>query len=241
MDSAVIFDVDGVLLDLTAAEEDAFFLAFERLHGISGLSRDWDSYSVRNDERIIAEILARHGLPAHESEAIAAEYLAILSKGFTSGSLNAVEVPGARELLRALSGLRCGIATANLLPAAQLRLQSLNMWGGRLITCLRRGRIRPQARDRSPRDRRHWSAEAPHRLHWRQSERRRGGTIERRALHRLFAGHRAASETEGGGRTPPFGGARPHAGDHSRVAWRKEPGLSGEIRRAPCRSVTSSA
>ena len=28
MDSAVIFDVDGVLLDLTAPEEDAFFLAF---------------------------------------------------------------------------------------------------------------------------------------------------------------------------------------------------------------------
>ena len=63
MDRAVIFDVDGVLLDLTAAEEDAFFLAFERLHGITGLSRDWDSYRVRNDEHIIAEILERHGLP----------------------------------------------------------------------------------------------------------------------------------------------------------------------------------
>ena len=28
MDSAVIFDVDGVLLELTAAEEDVFFLPF---------------------------------------------------------------------------------------------------------------------------------------------------------------------------------------------------------------------
>ena len=31
--------------------------AFEKLHGITGLSRDWDSYRVRNDEHIIAEIL----------------------------------------------------------------------------------------------------------------------------------------------------------------------------------------
>ena len=54
MDSAVIFDVDGVLLDLTAPEEDAFFLAFARLHGLTGLSRDWDSYRIRNDEHIIA-------------------------------------------------------------------------------------------------------------------------------------------------------------------------------------------
>src|SRR5690606_8860878 len=43
-DCAVIFDVDGVLLDLTRPEEDAFFAPFERLYGLTGLSRDWDSY-----------------------------------------------------------------------------------------------------------------------------------------------------------------------------------------------------
>jgi FMN phosphatase YigB (HAD superfamily) len=48
--AAVVFDVDGVLLDLTPAEEDAFFAPFETLYGITGLSRDWDSYRVRNDE-----------------------------------------------------------------------------------------------------------------------------------------------------------------------------------------------
>ena len=35
-DCAVIFDVDGVLLDLTRAEEDAFFLPFERRYGLNG-------------------------------------------------------------------------------------------------------------------------------------------------------------------------------------------------------------
>ena len=128
MDKAVIFDVDGVLLDLTAPEESAFFLAFERLHGITGLSSDWDSYRVRNDEHIIAEILERHGLPASAHQAIVAEYLAVLSDGLSSQALKAVEIPGARALLNSLTNLRLGIATANLLSAAKLRLQSAGLW-----------------------------------------------------------------------------------------------------------------
>lgn len=128
MDSAVILDVDGVLLDLTAPEEDAFFLAFERLFGITGLSRDWDSYRVRNDEHIIAEILERHGLPAAAQDATVDEYLAILSEGLASRRLTAVEIPGARELLRSLADRKAGIATANLLSAAKLRLASLALW-----------------------------------------------------------------------------------------------------------------
>lgn len=128
MDSAVIFDVDGVLLDLTAAEEDAFFLAFARRHGLTGLSRDWDSYRIRNDEHIIAEILARHGLPGTAAQAVVAEYLAILSAGLSSGALKAVAIPGAGALLQSLAGLRTGIATANLLSAARLRLQAAKLW-----------------------------------------------------------------------------------------------------------------
>lgn len=128
MDKAVIFDVDGVLLDLTTPEESAFFLAFERLHGITGLSPDWDSYRVRNDEHIIAEILERHGLPAGGHKAIVTEYLAILADGLSSQTVSAVEIPGARELLKSLSGMRLGIATANLLSAAKLRLQSAGLW-----------------------------------------------------------------------------------------------------------------
>ena len=128
MDKAVIFDVDGVLLDLTAPEESAFFRAFEQLHGITGLSPDWDSYRVRNDEHIIAEILERHGLPARAHDAIVNAYLAILSEGLASGDVAAVEIPGTRDLLNSLSGLRLGIATANLLSAAKLRLQSRDLW-----------------------------------------------------------------------------------------------------------------
>lgn len=125
MDNAVIFDVDGVLLDLTPAEEDAFFLPFERRYGLTGLSRDWNSYRTRNDEHIIAEILERNKLPQQDSLTIIADYLAILS----SGSIAAKEIAGAKALLDALSGMALlGIATANLLSAARLRLQARGLW-----------------------------------------------------------------------------------------------------------------
>jgi FMN phosphatase YigB (HAD superfamily) len=56
-DAAVIFDADGVFLELTSVEEDAFFVPFEDRYGLKNLSRDWNSYAIRNDENIIAEIL----------------------------------------------------------------------------------------------------------------------------------------------------------------------------------------
>lgn len=129
MDSAVIFDVDGVLLELTAAEEDAFFLAFQQLYGITGLSRDWDSYRVRNDEHIIAEILEQHGLNGADIGKVIERYLAILSVSIESGAIVPVPIPGANQLLAGLSGRRrVGIATANLLFAAKLRLERSGLW-----------------------------------------------------------------------------------------------------------------
>ena len=59
-DAAVIFYVHGVLLELKSVEDDAFFVPFEIRYGLKNLSRDWNSYAIRNDENIIAEILASH-------------------------------------------------------------------------------------------------------------------------------------------------------------------------------------
>ena len=127
--SAVIFDVDGVLLELTAPEEDAFFLAFEQRYGITGLSRDWDSYRIRNDAHIIAEILESRGLPAEDADLIVKDYLAILSEGIAEGRIVTQSVQGAHALIRSLGDTSIiGIATANLLAAAKLRLLSQNLW-----------------------------------------------------------------------------------------------------------------
>jgi phosphoglycolate phosphatase-like HAD superfamily hydrolase len=132
--AAVIFDVDGPLLELTPPEEDAFFVPFERLYGLTGLSRDWDSYRVRNDEDIIAEILERHlGAPVPRSEVqrVVDLYGEVLADGFVSGRLKATPVAGADRLLARLGGrpeLALGMATANLRRAAEIRLSAAGLW-----------------------------------------------------------------------------------------------------------------
>lgn len=132
--AAVVFDVDGVLLDLTRPEEDAFFTPFERRHGLTGLSRDWDGYRIRNDEDIIREILEHHlGRPPSrgEYEAHCAEYLDVLAHGLARGALRSQTVAGAAGLLDWLAGnnITTGVATANLIGAARLRLDAAGMWG----------------------------------------------------------------------------------------------------------------
>lgn len=132
-EAAVIFDVDGVLLHLTRDEEDAFFWPFRSLHGLTKLSTNWNSYRIRNDVDIIAEILeTKFGRAPTEGEhqAIVSAYLGHLEEGLRTGRLAAHEIPGARELLQTLdaSTALLGTATANLRGAARLRLQSLDLW-----------------------------------------------------------------------------------------------------------------
>lgn len=131
-DTAVIFDVDGVLLDLTPEEEDSFFWAFAKLHGLDGLSRDWDSYRTRNDEDIITEILEKHfgrAPTSAEHQAIITTYLNHLASDIDLKRLKPSLIEGAAELLAKLAGrARLGIATANLVEAAQLRLAACRMW-----------------------------------------------------------------------------------------------------------------
>jgi phosphoglycolate phosphatase-like HAD superfamily hydrolase len=124
-DSAVIFDVDGVLLQLTDDEEDIFFEALSKFVPTENLSRDWNSYRIRNDENIITEILLRNDLPAALNASVKSHYLALLqASGVTS-----IALTGSNMLLQSLQGRAAlGIATANFIDAAQLRLQKVNLW-----------------------------------------------------------------------------------------------------------------
>ena len=130
--AAIIFDVDGVLLELTAAEEDAFFWAFEKLHRLTGLSRDWDSYRIRNDEDIINEILMTHlgrSPTQAEHKAVIDTYLAHLTQDIGARRLTPVQIDGASQLLASLNGkARLGVATANLIEAAGARLAACGLW-----------------------------------------------------------------------------------------------------------------
>jgi phosphoglycolate phosphatase-like HAD superfamily hydrolase len=128
-DWAIIFDVDGVLLELTRAEEELFFQPFAARCDASKLSRDWNSYRIRNDEDIIAEIVKRHELPEPENENIKTEYLTLLHQQLKTKTLISFPILGARKLLDICAGFATlGIATANFRDAAKLRLESAELW-----------------------------------------------------------------------------------------------------------------
>jgi HAD superfamily hydrolase (TIGR01549 family) len=128
-DWAIIFDVDGVLLDLTRAEEELFFYPFASRVDADRLSRDWNSYAIRNDEEIVKEIVARYGLPPGEAQHITHEYLTLLEKELAARRIISEVVAGADELLASLVGqARLGIATANFRKAAELRMRQAGVW-----------------------------------------------------------------------------------------------------------------
>ena len=126
---AVIFDVDGVLLELTAAEEDLFFAAFADWGDPATLSRDWNSYRIRNDDNIVGEIMERWRIPPAEKPLLVNRYHRALGSALTAGTLTSPAVAGAHDLVRALEGkARLGIATANFREAARLRLAAAALW-----------------------------------------------------------------------------------------------------------------
>jgi phosphoglycolate phosphatase-like HAD superfamily hydrolase len=124
-DAAIIFDVDGVLLDLTRHEEEIFFAALSKFVPTENLSRDWNSYKIRNDEDIIIEILDRNQLPASLKLEVIEQYISVLKKS----TIKSVPIAGAASLLQTLHGkAQLGIATANLLRAAKHRLEQTDLW-----------------------------------------------------------------------------------------------------------------
>jgi phosphoglycolate phosphatase-like HAD superfamily hydrolase len=128
-DWAVIFDVDGVLLELTPAEEELFFIPFASRCDASKLSRDWNFYRIRNDEEIVAEIVERVGLPTTEKQNIKIEYLSLLGEQLESKALSSLPIKGAETLLTdCASFAQLGVATANFKEAGKLRLKSAGLW-----------------------------------------------------------------------------------------------------------------
>ena len=125
---AIIFDVDGVLLELTRQEEDLFFEPFAKRIDATKLSRDWNSYKIRNDEDILNELIERHRLPRTDTKLIRAEYLNLLRQQLANQTIISQTIAGAPELMAQLDSATLGIATANFREAAKLRLGQAGLW-----------------------------------------------------------------------------------------------------------------
>jgi phosphoglycolate phosphatase-like HAD superfamily hydrolase len=129
VDSAVIFDCDGVLLELLRDEEEMFFSALAAFVPTEELSRNWNSYTIRNDDDIISEVLARLGRPESLKPKVIRHYLERLASALDKRHITSTAIPGTAELLQQLkSNHLLGLATANFIEAARLRLEQAGLW-----------------------------------------------------------------------------------------------------------------
>jgi phosphoglycolate phosphatase-like HAD superfamily hydrolase len=129
VDSAVIFDCDGVLLELLRDEEEMFFSALSVFVPTDELSRNWNSYTIRNDDDIIREVLARFGKLESLKPLVIKHYLSGLASALDKRHITSTAIAGLEGLLQQLQVKhRLGLATANFIEAARLRLEQAGLW-----------------------------------------------------------------------------------------------------------------
>ncbi len=60
---AIVFDIDGTLVDSDEVDGRLFVTAVQRVLGVAGIRSDWTSYKHVTDQGILREIMANHGVP----------------------------------------------------------------------------------------------------------------------------------------------------------------------------------
>lgn len=113
MISAVLFDMDGVLVDSEALIAEAALQMFARKYGLAVRHDDFLPFVGAGESRYIGGVAEKYGIAIDIDEAKAATY-AIYGECAGTGQRGMKILPGAVEYLRACrsSGLRIALASA---------------------------------------------------------------------------------------------------------------------------------
>jgi beta-phosphoglucomutase-like phosphatase (HAD superfamily) len=121
---AVVFDIDGTLLDSSSVDSTLYISAVEKVLGKVHIRGTWSEYEHVTDSGILAEILRDNALPRNS------DTVATIKKAFVNSLRRHIkqhgpfkEIPGALEFVRGMSG-NFAYATGGWAASALLKLES---------------------------------------------------------------------------------------------------------------------
>lgn len=129
--TAVLFDIDGTLLDMLGIGRLAFVRALETTFGLRD-TLEYISFSGNTDLNVLQQVMAHHGriLTRSDEESFHRQLPRELATASHQAKL--ILYPGVRELLEALSSkpdLILGLVTGNVEACAWIKLQQFDLHG----------------------------------------------------------------------------------------------------------------
>jgi len=128
MMDAIVFDIDGTLLDSSGIDSRLYIESIKTILGEVKLRPDWSDYEHVTDQGVLRDIIRDNGL-SRERELISQVkrvFLQSIAEHLrTQGPFR--EIPGARRFVRALnqsSEMRVAYATGGWTHSAKLKLES---------------------------------------------------------------------------------------------------------------------
>lgn len=127
--TAVLFDIDGTLLDMLGIGRLAFVRALETAFGIRD-NLDYISFSGNTDLNVLRHVMSHHGRPLTEHDCEAFHRQLPIELAAASSQAKLVLYPGVRNLLEALSAepdIVLGLVTGNVEACAWIKLRQFNL------------------------------------------------------------------------------------------------------------------
>jgi FMN phosphatase YigB (HAD superfamily) len=125
---AVIFDIDGTLLDSNSVDDELYLAAVQRVLGTVRIRGSWSAYAQVTDSGMLSEIMRDNGIRLESwiVETIRNEFVEDLRRHIEQNG-PFVQIPGARQFvneLEAATEQACAYATGGWSASARLKLES---------------------------------------------------------------------------------------------------------------------